>query len=90
MLRVSTADLDRFILHVQVFAVSSAGATFALVQDVAALRLGAWRLQMTSMLISPAFAWQFYRCLRALALNRLYCFAACLVEAAELMSALRM
>jgi len=49
------------VLVIAVFAVSSAGATFALVQDVAALRLGAWRLQMTSMLISPAFAWQFYR-----------------------------
>lgn len=41
--------------------VSSAGVTFALVSDVPALRLGAWRLQITTALCSPVCVWQFSR-----------------------------
>ena len=51
----------RELPEVQVFSVSSAGVTFAMVADVPALRLVAWRLQITTALCSPACVWQFLR-----------------------------
>ena len=39
--------------HLQVFAVSSAGAVFKLMGAVPPLSLAAWRLQLTTLLLLP-------------------------------------
>jgi hypothetical protein len=51
----------QYCLKFQVFSVSSAGVTFAMMADVPALCLGAWRLQSTTALCLPACGWQFLR-----------------------------
>ena len=49
------------VLIAAVLAVSSAGSTFALVRDVPALRLGGWRLQITTALLTPLAIGQYAR-----------------------------
>lgn len=49
------------LLGVALFAVSSAGAVFELIDGVAGLTKAAWRLQATSLVLLPGFLVQYYR-----------------------------
>ena len=47
------------ILSVALFAVSSAGAVFEMIEGVAGITKAAWRLQATALILFPGFVWQF-------------------------------
>ena len=49
------------IMSVALFAVSSAGAVFEMIEDVGGLSKAAWRLQATSLVLLPGFMVQFAR-----------------------------
>ena len=49
------------IMSVALFAVSSAGAVFEMIEDVGGLSKAAWRLQATSLVLLPGFMVQFLR-----------------------------
>lgn len=47
------------VLSVALFAVSSAGAVFEMIEDIAPVTKAAWRLQATALVLLPPFIWQF-------------------------------
>ena len=49
------------ILAVALFAVSSAGAVFELIEEIAPVTKAAWRLQATAVVLLPGFLWQYAR-----------------------------
>ena len=49
------------IMGVALFAVSSAGAVFEMIEDVGGLTKAAWRLQATSLVLLPGFMVQYAR-----------------------------
>ena len=54
----STPFFAWMILGVSIFAVSSAGSVFELIDDVSPITKAAWRLQATSIVLLPPFLWQ--------------------------------
>tara|TARA_Y100001970_G_scaffold166768_2_gene204155 strand:- start:4681 stop:5634 length:954 start_codon:yes stop_codon:yes gene_type:complete len=54
----STPFFAWITLGIAIFAVSSAGSVFELIEDVAPLTKAAWRLQATSLVLLPPFLWQ--------------------------------
>ena len=57
------------IMGVALFAVSSAGAVFEMIEDVGGLSKAAWRLQATSLVLLPGFMIQFARAEESLKLQ---------------------
>ena len=47
------------IMGIALFAVSSAGAVFEMIEGVAGLSKAAWRLQATSLVLLPGFIFQY-------------------------------
>ena len=47
------------ILSVALFAVSSAGAVFEMIEDIAPVTKAAWRLQATALVLFPPFVMQY-------------------------------
>ncbi|HJO41957.1 MAG TPA: DMT family transporter [Candidatus Thalassarchaeaceae archaeon] len=47
------------VLSVALFAVSSAGAVFEMIEDIAPVTKAAWRLQATALVLFPPFIWQY-------------------------------
>ena len=57
------------IMGVALFAVSSAGAVFEMIEDVGGLSKAAWRLQATSLVLLPGFMMQYARAEESLKLQ---------------------
>ena len=57
--QVSTPRSAWVLLFVALFAVSSAGAVFEMIDDVSGLGKAAWRLQATSLVLFPGFLLQY-------------------------------
>ena len=57
------------IMGVALFAVSSAGAVFEMIEDVGGLSKAAWRLQATSLVLLPGFVVQYARAEESLKLQ---------------------
>ncbi len=57
------------IMGVALFAVSSAGAVFEMIEDVGGLSKAAWRLQATSLVLLPGFMVQYVRAEESLKLQ---------------------
>ena len=57
------------IMGVALFAVSSAGAVFEMIEDVGGLSKAAWRLQATSLILLPGFMVQYARAEESLKLR---------------------
>ena len=57
------------IMSVALFAVSSAGAVFEMIEDVGGLSKAAWRLQATSLVLLPGFMVQYARAEESLKLQ---------------------
>ena len=47
------------ILGVALFAVSSAGAVFEMIEGIEGITKAAWRLQATALILFPGFLWQY-------------------------------